>query len=485
MSHTLKTKLKNTTRIASTKGVSVVEYSILLGLIGAVAVGTILTFGFNLTETFNTSQENLEAAQGVGDGTYLTFDDAVNERRCYIATDSNDNVNTSDLEPDDNCVYLLKGNDTSDFSGTTGLSVYPGPGVDDLSVNGASDMTVFFESGYDTYTFVGGGNPNLQLPFALAQATFAPDDLDSNPQTNGWLSYTISGPDGTVKVVESLRHDASNVVEGVTFSDGTTYTPLQIFESTLQSQMTSGDDAPVYGTSIDDTLTDMGGNDNVTLGSGDDTYIWTAGNDTVDFRQGTDTLVLQGFNYADANFSIDRYDMFITLGGDTITLTQQARYAHTAGNAKAYNFVFDDQTITWDALAPVAVAAQVTAGESRVEGTGYDETITLNGTSTIVSPGDGDDRVVYDSGNLRIHGDINGYQLNRGTDVLDLTKYASTDVTVNDDFGDAEIFTPDGVITIEYQFAYASGAHPELSIDSIEFSDITWGENDLRAAAGL
>lgn len=239
MSHIFKEKLKKTTQIASKKGVSVVEYSILLGLIGAVAVGTLLTFSFNLTKTFDTSQENLEAAQGVGDGTYLTFDDAVNERRCYIATDSNDNVNTSLLEPDENCVYLLKGNDRSNFSTTTGLSIYPGPGVDELTVNGATDMTVFFEAGYDTYNFVGSDGPSVRLPFPFSQATFAPDDLDANPRTNGWLSYNVSGPDGTVKIVNSLRHDSSNAVGELTFSDGTNYTPLQIFNTTLQSQMTT------------------------------------------------------------------------------------------------------------------------------------------------------------------------------------------------------------------------------------------------------
>lgn len=485
MAHTFKNKLKFTPPTASQKGVTVVEYSVLLGLIAALSIGVVYTLGFDITESFNTSQESLEAAQGVGEGTYLTYEDALNERVCYIATDSNDTVNTSDLEPGQNCAYLLKGNDTSDFSGANGLNLYPGPGVDHITVNGSTNMTVYFESGYDTYHFMGLPDITVELPFSSTEATFAPDDLHTNPSTNGWQSYTVSGPEGTVKIVNSLRHDAPHALNGLTFSDGITYNAQEIFSITLQSQMTSGNDGAVYGTAINDTLTDMGGNDNIILGSADDTYIWTSGNDKIDFRQGTDTLVLQGYDFADASFSIDRYDMFIMLGGNTITLEQQARYAHTDGNAKAHTFVFDDQTISWSDLAPLAVSAQVSAGEERVEGTGYDETITLSSTTSIVSPGDGNDRVVYDSGDLRVHGDISGYQLNRGTDVLDLTKYASTDVTVNDDYGDAEIFTPDGVITIEYQFAYGAGGHPQLSIDSIEFSDITWGENDLRAAAGL
>lgn len=356
--------------------------------------------------------------RGLGVITSITFDDVT-----WTQTDFHNAITTMGMLPpsqtgtaaadtlvgaaSDDAMFGGDGSDTYEISAGTGLTI-----IDD---NGFGDVDVVRLQGFNT-----------------ADARF-----ETRPGfANDLVITLISGE--AVLVKNALNNNFFDNIEQYVFDDGT-LTPTDVAQQIVHSQQSAGDDV-VTGTRHVNTLEGGLGDDTLSGGDNSDTYLFNVGdgNDVIDDNGGADTDVvrLQGFNIADATFSVhpgSRNDLVINLtSGDSITVI------NTLNNNffdQIEQYVFDDGTLTNNNIRSTLVSAQQSAGADTV--TGFDSSETING-------GTGDDYLRGLDGSdtyLFTSGDGNDTVADSGgadTDVIRLQGFDIADASFSRSLGDGD-----------------------------------------------
>lgn len=172
----------------------------------------------------------------------------------------------------------------------------------------------------------------------------------------------------------------------------------------------------------------------------------------------------------------------VVVDGEVVNLSDlpEGATASEVNGSVLIRYSDDDYVV----LRGVSLAAWEAGAADQIHGTAASETIAGTATDDIVAAGGGDDsivagagndRIIFTSGNDVIHGDGE----NTGADVLDLRRFASSDVSFVLDGTDVLIETPDGVIRLEAQVLHDLG-HENSNIEEIIFADSSLDEETIR-----
>lgn len=136
-------------------------------------------------------------------------------------------------------------------------------------------------------------------------------------------------------------------------------------------------------------------------------------------------------------------------------------------------------------LTNVSLATWQATAQDMTLGTSGDDNISLSSTDDIVSTGAGSDTVSSNHGDDLISYHSGDDVINGGTgnDTLDLSQYASNEVTFRHAAGhDVLVETPDGVIELHYQGRYVVG-NSNTNIETLVFANATIGDAEIRQRA--
>ena len=369
-------------------------------------------------------------------------------------------------------------------SGTSGDDTVTGTNDSELITAGAGNDTINAASGDDTISYHSGDDVILGY-----NENHGTDTLDLSQYASDEVSFRVGGldifidtPDGTIELDQQVRYDTGHTrsnIEAILFSDGS-LDEAGIRDRATDDQATDGDDA-ITGTGHSDTIPGSEGNDTITAGAGDDTITYASGDDVIlgyNSNHGTDTLDLSQYTSDQVSFTVSGLDVLITTPDGQITLQRQVQYDLGHNRSNIENIVFADGALDEAGIRDRAVADQTSTGDDLIQGSSYSDTISAGSGDDSISAGGGDDTIVYMSGNDVIY----GYNSNHGTDTLDLSQYASDEVSFTISGLDVVIATPDGQITLHRQIQYDVGHH-RSNIESITFSDGTLDDAGIRDRA--
>jgi Flp pilus assembly pilin Flp len=227
----------------TTKGATATEYSLMLALIGAIAVGTVFTMGLTVEDTLTSADaglnEGLDAGLGTGNGGGNGGGGqnagAIDVNGCYVES-GGDSVSRFDAASPVTCFSIANGNDVLETGRAGTLTIEAANGPKTLELNGAGQHMIELAN-------VPSGALNV------GQATVAATDSSVTVVAGGRLEldaagaaapWTITAAGGNDSVV--LRDGArlANVVLGAG-NDGFTF-------SSLTGTADNGDVAPGFGT---------------------------------------------------------------------------------------------------------------------------------------------------------------------------------------------------------------------------------------------
>ena len=367
--------------------------------------------------------------------------------------------------------------------GTTGADVLDGgTGNDTLSGGDGSDSYVFEIGDGQDIVDDNGRDDTDELVFVgrdLADATIT----DLRQESDGVLEYTISFANGDSVEVNRAIGSREDNIERVVFEDQT-LEGQALYDFIIGSQASDGDDT-VIGSLRGDTIDGGTGNDTLSGADGSDLYVFEIGDgqDVVDDdgRFDTDALQFVGRNFADATFTdIRREDDGVLeytisfANGDSVEINR----AIGSSSDQIERLIFEDITLTGDALYDAVVNSQATDGDDTVLGTNRSETIDGGtGNDTLIG-GNGSDTYVFEVGDGE---DVVDDQGDRDTDVIRLNGRNSDDATIVrvDGTDDYRISFDDGdSITVIGGLLTFSASNPSR-IEQIVFDDITLEPVDI------
>ncbi len=182
-----------------------------------------------------------------------------------------------------------------------------------------------------------------------------------------------------------------------------------------------------------------------------------SGRDQITFSGGSARIVATGFPLAD--LSVVPQSERLRIESSSGVLDLMNAFTNPSGIG---SFHFSDQVLSFSQMKDYAVSSQSSDANDTITGTALNDVIRpMAGTDTIIAFA-GDDRIIYDQGDKLLIGDRQNAE---GFDILDLTKYTASQVSISNPFGTMEIVTPDGTV-----YVYSANATP-TNIERIEFSD--------------
>ncbi len=367
----------------------------------------------------------------------------------------------------------LKGGIGNDLLlGEDGNDVLHGEAGDDTLDGGAGNDQLYGGAGNDTYRFGrGSGQDSISEPSSSGSETdtiliasdVLPGDIRVQRISSG-LRLVIRDTGDTLSI-NGWYNGSGYQVQQVVFGDGTIWTPAQL--ETMAAVISEEDDY-VFGDATDNTLSALGGNDNVYGGEGNDTLSGGTGNDYIQGDAGNDSLLGEAGNdtlYGSAgNDSLDGGEGDDQLRGEA----GQDTLLGGAGNDTLYagtdNDVLQggsgDDTLYGEQGADTLTGG---AGNDRMEGGAGSDTYYFGS-------GDGQDRI-YDRDSAA--GNV---------DTIRLTGVLPTDVQVTRQ-GWNMVFTipaTGDTLTVE------TGFSTETRIEQVLFDDgTTWDFAQLEALVAV
>lgn len=344
----------------TTKGVSVTEYSIILGLLGVIAIGAVSLVGFETSETFEASNTALEGGvesrgngngNGGGNGAQPRLPNE-NSRDCVTDVSGPDNFQEASGSkgytfPGDCLLVTTDGGVT--FLGDNTLHA-PVPYHVRLATSSAGDNYVYVRGSIGSTILHQGGNATIITSAPSDHVWFegkASGDFTANlmmpsaPRlvfTNG-DEVTLGGLFG-----DAAMGPAPAEVGTLRFSDRT-FTKQQLHDFIVERLDTPASET-IFATDMADVIVlDGGGNDTVEPYFGNDTIrVRSAGDKTIQISSGVDTLDLATI----ASGSVVRGkvggNFVLTTPSGTLTLTGgEILRAGTEGPIEAV--VFSDRTM--------------------------------------------------------------------------------------------------------------------------------------------
>ncbi|MBD9490470.1 calcium-binding protein [Ensifer sp. ENS11] len=389
---------------------------------------------------------------------------------------------------------------------TAGNDVITGFASADVITGGRGDDTINGAEGNDTYVYArGDGNDTITDGTTGGTA----DQLLLQGINPADVTLVRNGDDVTLMVAESApgAGDAGSILikatlngagdrglEKVVFSEGTTWTRVQ-----LNSNV-----AFVGGTNGHETIVGSTGADDIRAGLGNDVLQGLAGNDTYNYRLGdgndvideattgsdVDTLLLANVTRADVSFerlfnALNDVIIKVAPTGETITLKNQL---NQAGGVE--KIVFADGTVLggndWslDAILMNAAPIRGTAGNDTIADTSGNDTLIGGTGSDTFNSGAGSDTYVYARGDGN---DLIREKSGSLTDVdtLRLTDLNSSDVTFTRS-GETLTIGVNGsseFITVDWQFYKTT---ENWGLDRIEFANgSVWNRAQIQSAAWI
>lgn len=216
------------------KGAGATEYAILLSLLGAVAIGTVLTLGRQTGDTFTTADNTLRSSiassqannsNGVGNGNGNGNGQQAN---CFIENGGDSTNNFSSSDPYD-CFEIEQGNDTLVVEKDGALSVVAQNGEKTIVLNGTGPHTV-------DMTDVNGGDLVLNtgevtaINSAISVTALDDTTLTSiGPNSEGW-TFNLGAGDDTINM-SNARIDEANFGNGNNSLTHVSATPNTLFSN--------------------------------------------------------------------------------------------------------------------------------------------------------------------------------------------------------------------------------------------------------------
>jgi Ca2+-binding RTX toxin-like protein len=283
------------------------------------------------------------------------------------------------------------------FRGTGAAETLQGSSSADTLDGLGGDDLLKGSSGADTYMYrVGSGNDTIQeqgpagdidkvnlIGLNIGDLTFSRVGLD--------LLVAVNATGEVMRVLNHFEWEGSGI-EQLVFADGTTWN-----RATLQVQApirgTSGDDT-INGTTGSEAVDGLGGNDLLKGFRGSDTYLYRIGSgyDTIQedgFTWDVDQLMLLGLNSTDVELWRTGYDLYVNVLSSGETLKAQAHFDWSPSGLE--QLIFANGT-TWDR------AAISTAARTVVFGTGGNDTLNGGSNDDILIGGAGADALSGSSG---------------------------------------------------------------------------------------
>mgnify|MGYP001627759229 CR=1 FL=1 len=462
--------------LSSTRGASLVEYGMLLGLVATVSITAISRLGqqvdagfSNTSDTLATSMDHILPPPGRGP----LADQIPN---CHEGTPGNDRIEDNSQETLYNCVYGYGGHDDLIWTVSRPANFYPGPG-DDYTFTGAGLQVHHYESGNDTIEDRNGDDV-LILPTGMlrSEVSFeAPDYGD----VNGAEDFRISTSHGTVTTVDQFM---TGGIQEILFDDGS-ITRDEFSALVLDGYATEGDDT-LYATASRDILHPGAGNDTVYAGRGDDTIVHSSGDDI--FYPGADNDKLEAsipLGSADAWIDTNHADLHIAFeGGSSIYVPGQFSSAPgvNARNSRFTSFKFTDREMTWDDMRLYAIAKMEETGKTRIFGSSVADVIRANGSSIMVQGNGGDDTIEWIAGNLSLS------EKGGGFDTLDMSAVDPTTISTSTSGGkDGIMDLPDGTRIIFQKLVTSTEGSGNSPVERILFADgVVYEERQVRDLFG-
>jgi len=415
----------------------------------------------------------------------------IEQRLIYLGTAGNDSLIVGNNK--DAVMRGLAGND----------SLIGGPG-NDLLDGGPGNDRLNGDAGNDTYEFnPGDGNDIITDYSGINTLRFGPgiqaDDLDGYYQylygSDGWR-FDIGGSGDSVQLQWDYASPSPSFVNvgRFEFADGTTWNADEIARH-LVFKGTTGDDTLSSWRNFDVRLNGLAGNDTLWAFDGNDVLIGGVGDDTLYGGLGNDTYVFEAGDGQDSVSDWGGIDT-ITFGSGIapvdISLTQDEQLHINVGSSgdginvwsnqddmKIERFTFADGTV-WDA-GEIESHIQITAGTDYVYGSSGDDILQGLG---------GDDRLMGNAGN-----DIYLFNKGDGQDVI--ADYDATPGNVDTLRFGPDISPGDVMIVRDWSWRLQSANGDSITLENaaydaangierIEFADGTvWMPVDLAALATL
>lgn len=353
-------------------------------------------------------------------------------------------------------IYGDVGNNTI-IGGSTDETLYGEEGSDTLVAGSGNDTLVGSDPYYgfdsDTYIVSATAGNTTVVENALLASWYGfnyTDTLQFGPGIDPADIAVSQGSDGQSIVLTNTALDKSVTIENIlanprlqiTFSDGTIWTPANLWERSAAGALSSGaptilgdaSDNILSAGSYDVTLVGNGGDDTFVSGTGDATFVGDAGNETYDVNAQAGSVVIDNGVY-------QGFSSTVVLGGgikpEDFTVTQ-------AENGR--------DLILTDAVADISITLidQIASGDESSSGEGGPEVMELeeesNGTplsqTTAVQFSDGTvwttDELLNRSitqaavdGNTTIYGDRNSNTLVAGSGNETLVGQGGDDTFIN------------------------------------------------------
>jgi Flp pilus assembly pilin Flp len=298
--------------IKSENGASLIEYSMLVGLVSVVAITAIIGTGQKVSSAYSYSEAALRDSKNGGTGgtggtggddpVVDPYEDDVDESTWLILTEADDTA-TLDGHPG---VYGKSGND--DITGTTSTEIFiGGPGDDIMRTGGGNDRFIYS---------IGDGSDTIEA----YRRHYRPDetlelrDIASTDVTMRQTAYDgdaiITMPDGAeVSINQQMAARQTRKIETFEFSD-VTYDDQMLRDRIVADMKAEGV-----------TLRGTGLGENYYHYAGDPTYTIYDYYDYI--NSNTDTLTFTDHAPDDAEFINDGTDLLIDLNGTSVTLARQ------------------------------------------------------------------------------------------------------------------------------------------------------------------
>ncbi|MET1112193.1 MAG: calcium-binding protein, partial [Allosphingosinicella sp.] len=192
-----------------------------------------------------------------------------------------------------------------------------------------------------------------------------------------------------------------NLLETITFADGTKWSYLKLLQHYVDIAKTDGNDT-IYGfEGISDSIDGGLGNDRLEGLSGNDRYVYgrNYGNDTILDDSGEERIQFNGIASTEITFSRTALDliMTVTATGERIVLENQYVRDDQQHFAVEY-FEFSDRTLVFTDFNPEDMDLVGTNAGEEITGSNFAETLDGRGGNDTLIGGDGGDTYKFDVG---------------------------------------------------------------------------------------
>lgn len=343
------------TKIHGSKAATVTEYGILAGLLGAVAIGTVLYLGLETAETFEVANAGVEAgvARGNGNGPGGGNNGNGNGNGgpgCFADTAGSDAITFANLAAQGKtCVDITTGGaDTLNLSAANSpitVNALPRPGASTLTVTGNAQGEIINVAGSNRQLFLnlGTGNASIHIPdYDLADFNFSREEGD----------FIFHSQDGTVKIdvlggMGPAYWSATNTT--FHFADRT-ITSLDIYDMVMEMYLNNGSVDGTFRDDIVELRCDLDDSSRYhMMGDGDDTGTYVEGSQRFLGESGSDTVdVSSVWASTDVSFiTIVNRDVYMIFpdGNHVGFFNLQENWDAQSGEYHVEQIIFSDTTL--------------------------------------------------------------------------------------------------------------------------------------------